>query len=135
MKKHHVIKRDGFFTRLLKEDTNVSAMNFFLIATLVVGVILLFIPAVGLIVDICFNHTITINLSDLALYIGAVVGIFTAGGLSSAWTEFAYSKYNVPSITEVDMAENTLKANEIYSTLDPSLTSEIEDDDIEENMK
>ena len=97
-------KKDGFVTKLIKEDTNVSMMNFFLLATLGVGVILLFIPVIGMLVDIWFNHTITINLSDMALYVGAVAGIFAAGGLSSSWTEFAYSKYNVPTITEEDMA-------------------------------
>jgi len=40
----------------------------------------------------------------MAVYIGAVAGIFAAGGLSSSWTEWAYSKYNVPTITEEDMA-------------------------------
>ena len=101
---------DSFWTKLVKEDTNVSVMNFFLMCTLAVGVILLFIPAIGMCVDIWFNHTITINLSDLGVYIGAVAGIFAAGGLSSAWTEFAYSKYNVPPITEEDMARSEANA-------------------------
>lgn len=108
-----VMKNDGFWTKLVKEDTNVSVMNFFLMATLAVGVLLLFIPAVGMIVDIIFNHTITINMSDLGVYIGAVAGIFAAGGLSSAWTEFAYSKYNVPVITEEDMARSEVAAQQI----------------------
>jgi len=94
------VKEDSFFTKLIKEDTNVSMMNFFLMATLAVGVILLFVPVIGMLVDIWFNHTMTINLSDMAVYVGAVAGIFAAGGLSSSWTEWAYSKYNVPIITE-----------------------------------
>jgi len=102
--------RDGFWTKLIKEDTNVSVMNFFLMCTLAVGVLLLFIPVVAMIVDIWFNHTLTINMSDLGSYIMAVAGIFAAGGLSSAWTEFAYSKYNVPVITEEDMARSEMNA-------------------------
>ena len=47
---------DGLWKKLLKEDTNVSAMNFFLICTLAVGIILLFIPAVAMCVDVWFNH-------------------------------------------------------------------------------
>lgn len=93
-------KKDNFFTRLLKEDNNLSVLNFFLICTLAVGVILLIVPIIGMMVDIIFNHTMTINLSDMALYIGAVAGIFASGGLTSAWTEFAYSKYDVPPIGE-----------------------------------
>jgi len=100
------VKEDSFFTKLIKEDTNVSMMNFFLMATLGVGVILLFVPVVGMLVDIWFNHTMTINLSDMAVYVGAVAGIFAAGGLSSSWTEWAYSKYNVPIITENGVSNN-----------------------------
>lgn len=96
--------KESYFDKLIKEDTNVSMMNFFLMATLGIGTILLFVPVVGMFVDIWFNHTMTINLSDMAVYIGAVAGIFAAGGLSSSWTEWAYSKYNVPAITEEDMA-------------------------------
>ena len=93
-------KKENYFQKLVKEDNNVSALNFFLIATLAVGVILLFVPIIGMLVDIWFNHTMTINLSDLALYIGAVAGIFASGGLTSAWTEFSYSKYKVPVLDE-----------------------------------
>lgn len=97
-------KKEGFMQKLIKSDTNVSMMNFFLLATLAVGVLLLFIPAIGIIVDIIYNHTITVNMSDISSYIIAVAGIFAAGGLSSAWTEFAYSKYDIKPITEEDMA-------------------------------
>ena len=102
-------KKDNYFSRLIKEDNNVSALNFFLIATLAVGVVLLIIPIIGMLVDIFFNHTMTINLSDMALYIGAVAGIFASGGLTSAWTEFSYSKYNVPVLNEEGkpVTENT----------------------------
>lgn len=93
-------KKENYFQKLVKEDNNVSALNFFLMATLAVGVILLFIPTIGMLVDIWFNHTMTINLSDMAMYIGAVAGIFASGGLTSAWTEFSYSKYNVPVLDE-----------------------------------
>ena len=92
--------KDNFFKKLIKEDNNVSALNFFLIATLAVGVMLLFVPVIGMIVDIWFNHTMTINLSDMAMYIGAVAGIFASGGLTSAWTEFSYSKFKVAPLDE-----------------------------------
>ena len=117
-------KQDSFFKKLVKEDTNVSVMNFFLMATLGVGVILLFVPVIGILVDIWFNHTITINLSDLGSYIVAVAGIFAAGGLSSAWTEFAYSKYKVPPITEEDMARSEEAADAVLSAGDDTELAE-----------
>lgn len=93
-------QKDNFFTRLLKEDNNLSVLNFFLIVVLAVGIILLFVPVIGMLVDIFYNHTMTINLSDMAMYIGAVAAIFASGGLTSAWTEFSYSKYDIPPVDE-----------------------------------
>jgi len=118
--------KDGFWTKLIKEDTNVSIMNFFLIATLAVGVILLFVPVIGMMVDIWFNHTITINLSDMAVYIGAVSAIFAAGGLSSSWAEWAYSKYNVKPITEEDMARSEVNAELIRDENHNGIPDELE---------
>ena len=119
-------KQDGFWTKLVKEDTNVSVMNFFLMATLGVGVLLLFIPVVAMVVDLWYNHTLTINMSDLGMYIGAVAGIFAAGGLSSAWTEFAYSKYNIPPITEEDMARSESNAELIRDEYNNGIPDEEE---------
>ena len=123
--------KDSFWTKLVKEDTNVSVMNFFLMATLAVGVLLLFVPVVAMAVDVWFNHTLTINMSDLGMYIGAVAGIFAAGGLSSAWTEFAYSKYNVPPITEEDMARSEMNAEIIRDENHNGIPDE--EENLEEN--
>lgn len=126
--------KDSFWTKLVKEDTNVSVMNFFLMATLAVGVLLLFVPVVAMAVDVWFNHTLTINMSDLGMYIGAVAGIFAAGGLSSAWTEFAYSKYNVPPITEEDMARSEANAEIIRDENHNGIPDEEEESDEEEKI-
>ena len=126
--------KDSFWTKLVKEDTNVSVMNFFLMATLAVGVLLLFVPVVAMAVDVWFNHTLTINMSDLGMYIGAVAGIFAAGGLSSAWTEFAYSKYNVPPITEEDMARSEANAEIIRDENHNGIPDEEEELDEEEKI-
>lgn len=103
--KNKIKNKETFVDKLLKEDTNVSMMNFFLLSTLGIGVVLLIVPIIGMLVDIWYNHTMTINLSDMAVYLGAVAGIFASGGLSTAWTEWSYAKYNTPIITEEDMAK------------------------------
>ena len=53
-----------------------------------------------MIVDITYNKTITINLSDMSLYIGAVAAIFTGGGITGAITEYSYSKFKVNPLDE-----------------------------------
>ena len=55
------VKRN-FFTKLIDDDNDFSTINFFLVAMTIIGIFLLLVPMAGLIVDICYNHTITINL-------------------------------------------------------------------------
>lgn len=123
-------KKENYFSKLVKENNNVSALNFFLIATLAVGVILLFVPIIGMLVDIWFNHTMTINLSDMALYVGAVAGIFASGGLTSAWTEFSYSKYKVPVLDENGRPVIDINHNGIPDDEEDLENKNIEEDNI-----
>lgn len=88
------LKNDGFWTNLVKDDNNFSTVNFFLVASTIVGILLLIMPMIAMVVDLYFNHTLTINLSDMASYIIAVAGIFGAAGLTNAWTEYSYQRYN-----------------------------------------
>jgi hypothetical protein len=85
---------DGFWTNLVKNDNNFSTVNFFLLAATIVGIVLLIVPVAAMIVDLYYNHTITINLSDMAAYIVAVAGIFGAAGITNAWTEYSYQRYH-----------------------------------------
>lgn len=87
-------KKQGFFMKLIDDNNDYSTINFFLIAMTFVGIMLLLVPMAGMIVDMIYNHTITINLSDLGTYILAVSGIFGVAGLTNAWTEYSYNKYN-----------------------------------------
>lgn len=89
-----VVNKDGFWTNLVKDDNDFSTVNFFLVAATIVGIALLIVPIFAMGVDVYYNHTITINLSDMAAYIVAVAGIFGAAGLTNAWTEYSYQRYN-----------------------------------------
>lgn len=86
--------KDSFLTNLVKDDNNFSTVNFFLVAATIVGIALLIVPIIAMCVDVYFNHTITINLSDMGAYIVSVAGIFGAAGLTNAWTEYSYQRYN-----------------------------------------
>ena len=83
----------NFILKLIDDDNNFSTINFFLVAMTIVGIVMLLVPVIGLIVDIWFNHTITVNLSDLGSYILAVSGIFGVAGISNAWVEYSYNRY------------------------------------------
>ena len=95
----------GFWTKLVNDDNNFSTVNFFLVASTIVGITLLIMPMIAMMVDIYYNHTLTINLSDMAAYIVAVAGIFGAAGLTNAWTEYSYQRYNT-NIFENNQPQN-----------------------------
>lgn len=90
----NINNKEGFWTNLVKDDNNFSTVNFFLIAATIVGIALLIVPVFAMIVDVIYNHTLTIDLSGMASYIIAVAGIFGAAGLTNAWTEYSYQRYN-----------------------------------------
>ena len=92
-KKNDNDSQRNFILKLIDDDNNFSTINFFLVAMTIVGIVMLLVPVIGLIVDIWFNHTITVNLSDLGSYILAVSGIFGVAGISNAWVEYSYNRY------------------------------------------
>lgn len=115
IKKPNKEEDQGFFTKLIDDDNDFSTLNFFLIAMTFVGIMLLIVPMGGLIVDIIYNHTITINMSDLATYILAVSGIFGVAGLSNAWSEYSWNKYGANIFNgEKPECDNCHKNNNKY---------------------
>lgn len=85
--------KDNFFMKLIKSNTGVSSKNFFLVCTTLIGLILLSVLIGGMIVDIIYNHTITISMGDAAYFIGAVASLFAAAGLTKAGSEWSENKY------------------------------------------
>ena len=84
---------DSYMSKLIKDDNNISPGNFFLIATTIVGLLLLLVPLFALVIEAWFNHTITTDLSGMAAYIVAVCSIFTVGGLTHGWTRWSENKF------------------------------------------
>lgn len=76
-----------FLSNVIKNNTGVSSKNFFLVSVTFIGLLLLLIPAVVLIVEVAFNHTIQTDLNGMAAYIAAVAGVFASAGITKAWSE------------------------------------------------
>ena len=96
MKLHNLIMsavKDSFFMKLIKSNTGVSSKNFFLVCTTLVGMVLLGVLIAGMIVDVVFNHTITISMSEAAAFIGAIASLFAAAGLTKAGSEWSENKF------------------------------------------
>lgn len=82
----------NYINKLIHNNTGVSSKNFFLVTVTIIGLILLIIPAIILVVEIIFNHTIQTDLNGMAAYIGAVAGVFASAGITKAWSE-RYEKH------------------------------------------
>ncbi len=76
-----------FFRKLITNNTGVSSKSFFLVVVTIIGFILLIVPAIVLIIEVCVNKTIQTDLNGLAAYIAAVAGVFTSAGITKAWSE------------------------------------------------
>ena len=96
-------KKENFFIRATKENNNVNPIYLYLLSVGAIGVMLLFIPVIGMLVDIWYNHTMTINLSDMSIYIGGVATLFISGGIPAALAEYSYSKFNIKPLDENGM--------------------------------
>lgn len=98
-------KRKGWIARLVDmEDTTVSASTVFLLITSAIALILLLVPAIVMLVEVFYNHTITTDLSGMAEYIAAVAGIFASGGILKGWTN--YSNYRFKKKPEGESSED-----------------------------
>ena len=87
-------KNEGFFRRLLDlDDREVSSTNLYIFLVTGIGFILLLVPAIILLIEVFYNHTISTDLDGLAAYIGAVAALFASAGITKAWTTWSYSRY------------------------------------------
>lgn len=77
---------DGFFRKLIQSHSGVSSKNFFLVCTTIIGMILLFVPAMVLVIEVLYQHTIQTDLVGLAAYIGSVSSLFAAAGITKVWS-------------------------------------------------
>ena len=83
----------GLFRNLIRSNSGVSSKNFFLVATTIIGCFMLISLVAGFIVDMIFNHTITIDMGGAAAYIGAIGTLFASAGITKAWSDSSTNKY------------------------------------------
>lgn len=88
------------------DDNSVSATSVFLLATTIIGLILLLVPAITLLVEVFYNHTIATDLSGMAAYIGSVAGLFASAGITKAWTNWSNYKFNKDVVVKKTTTSN-----------------------------
>lgn len=104
----NVHKEDNFLKKLISNNSGVSSKNFFLVSVTIIGLILLLVPAVTLIIEIIFTHTIATDLTGMAAYIGAVGTLFFSAGITKAWSEkFEIKDEEIVVPNESDVPDET----------------------------
>lgn len=86
-------KKISLFRNLIRSNSGVSSKNFFLVTTTIIGSFLLLVLISGFIVDMIFNHTITIDMNGAAIFIGAIGSLFASAGITKAWSDSSANKY------------------------------------------
>lgn len=76
-----------YLNKLINNNTGVSSKNFLVVTITIVSLVLLLIPAIILLVEIIYNHTILTDLSGLSQYIGSVAALLATAGITKAWSE------------------------------------------------
>lgn len=77
----------NYFKLLVQNGSGVSSKSFFLVVVTIIGCILLLVPAIILVVEVFFNHTVATDLNGLAAYITAVAAMFASVGITKVWGE------------------------------------------------
>lgn len=106
-----VKQKKTWFGKLFdSDDKSVSASTVFLLLTSLTAIILLIVPAIVLLVEVHYNHTIASDIEGLATYIGAVSTIFMSGGLLKGWT--TYNNWKFKPTNKEDQNETEDNENE-----------------------
>ena len=87
------LEKKNFFYKLVRSNSGVSSKNFFLVVTTVIGSFMLLVLIAGFVVDMIFNHTITIDMGGAAMYIGAIGSLFASAGITKAWSDSSTNKF------------------------------------------
>lgn len=122
-------KQKGWLARLVDmDDQSVSASTIFLLLTSGVALLLLVVPAIALLIEVCFNHTIATDLSGMAQYIAAVTGIFASGGILKGWTNYTNYRFNKKNTRkQVKDAINELIKEDEEAQIDSSTNEDDEE--------
>lgn len=102
-------KSYGFWGSLVRQGTGVSSLNFFLIATTIIGVVLLATPVFAIIWEVLHNNTVSSDISGWAAFVGAVGTLFATAGIAKGWSNWSENKFlnkgDAEEDVEVDIDE------------------------------
>ena len=83
----------GFWGSLVRQGTGVSSLNFYLIATTIVGIALLATVIFAIIWEVIHNNVVSSDISGWAAFVGAVGTLFASAGVAKGWSNWSENKF------------------------------------------
>ena len=83
----------GFWGSLVRQGTGVSSLNFYLIATTIVGIALLATVIFAIIWEVIHNNVVSSDISGWAAFVGAVGTLFASAGVAKGWSNWSEHKF------------------------------------------
>jgi len=100
-------KTRGFWGNLVRTNTGVSSLNFYLIATTLVGIGLLATVVFAIIWEELHNNSMTSDISGWATFVGAVGTLFASAGIAKGWSNWSEQKFGKKNETDNSNMEET----------------------------
>ena len=86
-------KKYGFWGSLVRNNTGVSALNWFLIMSTLIGLSLLVVVMFCMIWEVVHNNSITSDISGWAAFVAAVATFLAPAGLAKGWSNWSENKF------------------------------------------
>ena len=90
----------GFWGSLVRTNTGVSSLNFYLIGTTLTGIALLILVIFAVTWDVIHNNTVVSDINGWAAFVGAVATLFASAGIAKGWSNWSENKFG-PKNNEV----------------------------------
>lgn len=104
---NNVGKKIGFWGKLVRNNTGVSALNWFLIMSTLVGLALLVVVMFCMIWEVVHNNTIKSDISGWAAFIAAVATFIAPAGLAKGWSNWSENKFGQNTQSNNECDDNT----------------------------
>lgn len=96
----------GFWGNLVRNNTGVSALNWFLVMSTLTGLALLVVVMFCMIWEVVHNNSITSDISGWATFVAAVGTFLAPAGIAKGWTNWSENKFK-NSLNETQISETT----------------------------
>lgn len=95
-------KKHGFWASLIRTNTGVSSLNFYLIGTTLVGISLLVLVIFAISWEVIHNNSVTSDINGWAAFVGAVATLFASAGIAKGWSNWSEHKFGKKKIKETE---------------------------------